>query len=336
LLLGWRTMDDATLKVIPLMPCVELNRSRSAKRAAAQAFAYIGDGLTLEAFRTYAQRFDFGSIKPDQVVLHNTANPDATWAPMNADERIKWDRNEQTLSLSGIYTKRREQLNAIMRYYRDTLHWTAGPHLFVDDRWLWLFTPMDTIGVHAKEGNSYHDTTGRLHYTIGIEVVGWYGKVGWPASIQAQLRGAVQVLRDVLGTFQIVYKHAPTHTPAAHQGSIAFHRDYNKPECPGALITPEYAIPILAATPADPLKLRTLPGPNGTTFYCGEGFYQFYNVPGRGFGLFGYALSDERPTTDALGEACTIMQLERACMKFKNGRVELALLHEVATQGWAP
>ena len=241
---------------LPLMPCVERNVQRAV--LAAPRFAYLGTPLTLAEFVSYLASYDFGSIAPDQVVLHNTANPDASWAPLGTSDAAWWDRDEAGMSLTAIRNKRNKQLDAIKAYYV-SLGWDAGPHLFIDERWIWLFTPLNTVGVHAKEGNSYRDSAGKLHYTIGCEFVGWFGKRGWPASMQALARGAVQALRAQIKTFDIVYKPAPPHTPAAHQGSVAFHRDYNKPACPGAVITPAYAIPILSAPPppvADPWPAR--------------------------------------------------------------------------------
>lgn len=325
------THTDSAILPIPFLPCVDANDAPTPTVLAAEPFAYIGQGLSLDAFRTYVQSYTFGSVPPDQLVLHNTANPDASWAPLNGDPRIKWDRDEAGLTAAQIYAKRRKQLDGVRDYYI-SLGWQAGPHLFVDDRLIWLFTPMDTIGVHAKEGNSYHDAAGHLHYTIGIEVVGWYGTVGWPAPIQTLLRGAVQCLRDVLGTFQIVYKAAPLHSPARHQGSIAFHRDYNKPECPGAIITPAYAIPILAATPpADPLRARTIPGPpSERAYFCSIDTANLYAARG-GFAALGYALADEAWTTGQNEQPCRLLMCERA--DIKDGR-EFALLSEVAAQGW--
>lgn len=241
---------------MPLLPCLEPNDQPRAATLAEPAFAYDGRPLTLEEFSDYLATYDFGRVPPDQVCLHNTANPDASWAPLGTSTATWWDRDEARMTLTTIRNKRQRQLDAIQRYYV-SLGWNAGPHLFIDDRWVWLFTPLDTIGIHAKEGNSYRDSAGRLHYSIGIEVIGWYGKVVWPPAIQVMVRGAVQALQKRLGTFQIVYKAAPAHQPAAHQGSISFHYNYNKPECPGVKITPEFAIGVLKAPasppPADPL-----------------------------------------------------------------------------------
>lgn len=333
--------DQTTLKAIPFLPCVEPSDadtpavlSAEDTAIAANGFAYLGIGMGLDAFRTYARAYDYGPIPPDQLVIHNTANPDATWAPLNADPRIKWDRDEAHLIGPQVYEKRRRQLAAVRDYYI-SLGWSAGPHLFVDDRCIWLFTPMNTIGVHAKEGNSYHDAQGKLHYTLGIEVVGWYGKVGWPSAIQVLLRGAVQTLRDVLGTFQIVYKAAPAHQPAAHQGSIAFHRDYNKPECPGGIITPAYALPILATPPppTDPLRARKLvgPPPAHAPVWCSVEAANFYVLRG-GLTHCGYPLRDEFRDPSL---ACTVLVCERVVIKTSEAfGVEQALIQEAVREGW--
>ena len=221
------------------------------------AFRYIGKGLTGPEFAAYAQSYNFGSVPPDQLIIHNTYIPDASWAPVSANQSTWWDRNESGLTISQIYAKRQQQLDAVMRYYRDTYGWDRGPHLFIDNIWIWLFTPMYDIGIHAKEGNSYRDGRGHLHYSLGIETVGHFATHGWPSGMQQLLRVAVQALRRRLQTFEIVYKSAPHHHPELHQGSIAFHNDYNKAACPGGYITPAYAIPILSSevsAPAPVLK----------------------------------------------------------------------------------
>jgi hypothetical protein len=207
-------------------------------------FRYDGRGLTGPEFKAYVASYDFGMVPPDQLVFHNTYLPDASWAPVSANQPTWWDRAEAGLSLAQIYAKRKAQLDAIMRYYRDTYGWDRGPHLFVDDLWIWLFTPMYDIGIHAAEGNSYRDSRGKLHYSLGIETVGYFASHGWPAPMQALLRTAVGALAKRL-KIALVYKQAPLHRPELHQGSIAFHRDYNKAACPGSVITPAYAIDAL-------------------------------------------------------------------------------------------
>ncbi len=207
-------------------------------------FAYIGEAKTGQEFIEYIQGYNFGSVPPSFVVIHNTAIPDASWAPLGGNPKTKWDRNEDGLSNDQIKAKRRPQLDNIKNYYAG-LGWTSGPHLFIDERWIWLFTPLYDIGTHAKAGNSYRDSSGALHYSIGIETVGWFQHRGWPTTMQQLLRIAVQTIRSKLGTYEILYASAPLNRPDLHDHSISFHCDYNKPECPGAVITPDYAIPIL-------------------------------------------------------------------------------------------
>lgn len=194
-------------------------------------FSYIGQGFSIEEFEAYVLTYDFGSILPDFLVIHHTANPAASWAPSAGTPN--WDANEADLSAAAIKAKRKKQLDAIMRYYRDTLHWTAGPHLFIDDRFIWLFTPMRDIGVHAAAGNSFHDPAGLLHYSLGVEVVGNYTAHLWPTIIQHMVGRAVIALQRRLKTFDLIYRPTPRNRPDLHAGSIALHSDFNKPECPG-------------------------------------------------------------------------------------------------------
>lgn len=283
-------------------------------------FAYIGQGLTIEQFEQYVSSYDFGSIPPDFVVLHHTAIPSTHTArhPTGA----VWDANETGLTIEQIEAKRRGQLDSLMRYYRDTLGWTAGPHLFIDEKWVWLMTPMSDVGIHAKSGNSFHDTKGRLHYSIGIEVLGYYEHVTWPKPVEALVGRAIVALQRKLRTFTLDYRAGPRDTPAAHIGSICSHRDFNKPGCPGRAISEAYYIGVLrraamrGTTPAPaPVPSWTIQGID-RAYSCGEGFYRLYNEQG-GLYTFGYPLSDEFQGLDSQGEACAFMKFEQSVFKFK-------------------
>jgi hypothetical protein len=197
-------------------------------------FKYIGAGLTVDQFATYVKTYHFGSVPPDYVVLHHTAVP-STLAARYPTGAV-WDANETTLTAAQIYDKRQKQLGRLRDYYA-SMGWTAGPHLFVDERWIWLFTPMYDVGIHAAQGNSYHDSGGHLHYSIGIEVIGYYEKVKWPMNVARNVAMAVALLKQRLGTFDYVDK------PWA--GGVGAHRMYNKPSCPGAAIQSAYYMPIL-------------------------------------------------------------------------------------------
>lgn len=201
-----------------------------------QRFLYLGQGLTAPEFAAYVETYDFGAIPPDYVVLHHTANPCTHWAQYPGGS--VWDANEGGLSAEQIKARRLGKLTAIKEYYRTnpSYFWDRGPHLFIDDQYIWLFTPMRHVGIHAAEGNSITQG-GRLHYSIGIEVVGYYENVQWPEPVQHLVGHAVAVLKRRLGTFDLRY--------TKFAGGISSHRDYNKPQCPGKAITEDFYIRVL-------------------------------------------------------------------------------------------
>jgi hypothetical protein len=226
-----------------------------------EAFLFIGEGLTAGEFADYVRDYDFGTIPPDYVVLHHTAIPSTRQARYPTGG--VWDDNETGLSEAQIKARRQAMLHGIKNVYACRPGWDRGPHLFIDDRYIWLFSPMREVGIHAAQGNSYHDAGG-LHYSIGIEVVGYYEKVHWPEPIERMVGHAVAVLKRHLGTFDLHYQ------PRA--GAISSHRDYNKPTCPGAAISNQYYIQVLQggwsalgqAVPASP-RLAPAPAPAPTS-----------------------------------------------------------------------
>ncbi len=202
----------------------------------AEEFLYIGRGLTADEFSDYVRDYDFGTIPPDFVVLHHTAIPSASWAPYPTGSR--WDAGDGGLPPEQIKQRRLKKLNAIKEFYRVDRGWDRGPHLFVDDRFIWLFTPMRETGIHAKQGNSYRDAGG-LHYSIGIEVIGYFEDVQWPEPVAQLVGHTVAVLHRRLGTFELRY--------GRNAGALSSHRDYNKPACPGKAITEQYYVDVIKA-----------------------------------------------------------------------------------------
>lgn len=220
------------------------------------AFAYDGRGFTAPEFSAFVADYNFGTIPPDFIVLHHTAKPTL------AD----WTDAEAGLNESQIRAKRKDLLDGLMRYYHENNGWRAGPHLFIDDRYIWVFTPMREFGIHAMWGNS-HNNGGTTHYSIGIEVIGNYSQQQWPAPVARLVGHAVAVLKQRLGTFELRYMY-PDGSPGRKQtgtdqrgnplwaclhpqklawGGISSHRDYNKPECPGHAITESYYMGVLQA-----------------------------------------------------------------------------------------
>ena len=213
---------------------------------APEQFLYLGTGLTAAQFAAYVPSYAFGRIPPDYLILHHTAIP-STLAARSPSGAV-WDSGETTLTGNQIYAKRKKQLDALKTYYHQTLDWDRGPHLFIDERWIWLFTPMSAVGIHAKEGNSYTDPNGKLHYSIGIEVLGYYEHVVWPAAVAANVAAACQALRQRLN-IALEYRPGPLHTPIAHARSLSSHRDYNKPGCPGKASSEAYCTQAVQAAP---------------------------------------------------------------------------------------
>lgn len=203
-------------------------------------FAYIGEAHTTESFASYCARYNFGPTPPDYIVLHHTAIP-STLAARYPSGAV-WDANESGLSRDQIKTKRLRQLGKVRDYYRDVKGWDRGPHIWVDDLWIYLFTPMFDVGIHAALGNSYRSRDRKLHYSIGIEAVGYYEHVRWPETVARNVGMALAILRRRLGTFALVYRPGPRNTPQAHVGSLSSHRDYNKPQCPGSAITEAFYV----------------------------------------------------------------------------------------------
>ncbi|GAA5528364.1 N-acetylmuramoyl-L-alanine amidase [Herpetosiphon gulosus] len=195
-------------------------------------FLYIGQGLKADEFTHYVDTYNFGAVPPNFVVLHHTAVPSTAAAPYPSGWR--WDNQEAGLSEGQIYRKRLKQLETLREYYRTSAGWDRGPHLFIDETWIWLFTPMYDQGIHAAQGNGYRDSKGTLQYSIGIEVCGYFEKMQWSAPVAALVGHAVAVLKRKLNSFEIRYQK--------FGGGISSHRDYNKPSCPGAAITESYYI----------------------------------------------------------------------------------------------
>ena len=199
-----------------------------------EEFLFIGEALTADQFTAYVRDYDFGPFPHDFVVLHHTANPSTQHARYSSG--LVWDAGEAGLTESQIKQKRLRSLTGIKEFYRRDRGWDRGPHLFVDERWIWLFTPMFHTGIHAVGANYYRDAAG-FHYSIAIEVVGYYERVRWPDPVANLVGHVVAVLRQRLGTFDL------RHQPRA--GAVSSHRDYNKPQCPGAAITEGYYLGVL-------------------------------------------------------------------------------------------
>jgi hypothetical protein len=130
---------------------------------------WIGQAFTPADFIEYvgAQRWE--SWRPNFCVVHNTQSPTLA----------RWHE-----------TGGKRQMDALERYYRDEQHWSAGPHLFIDDAVVWVGTPLTVPGVHSPSWNGV---------SWGVETVGDYDRERWLPAIAQNLASALATLHDAIG-----------------------------------------------------------------------------------------------------------------------------------------
>lgn len=239
----------------------------------------LGTKLSLEEFKKYVAVYNFGSIKPWSLVIHHT------WSPTKA----QW---QGAKSIQGLKT------------YYESQGWSAGPHLFIAEDGLWLFTPMKDVGIHSGEGNAtWLSSIGRktlgfakpwggrlLGYSIGIEVVGDYDAEKWSGETYKNAIGAIKCLKESLGI--------------TNEG-VYFHRDFSKKSCPGWAITKEWLgqqlVPPPPVLPNDPTsKLIQVAGKPAIYAWTGQKRFQVPDMPTLNFlfpGVTVELVSEEKMAT---------------------------------------
>lgn len=164
----------------------------------------INQRLTLQQFQEYVRGFSFNPNNPNKLVIHHT------WRPT----KDGW-QGERTMG-------------GLKRYYEGK-GWTSGPHLFIAEDGIWLFTPMNKIGIHAGSLNLN---------SIGIEVVGDYDREVWSGNTKSNALGTIKILMNRLGLTN---------------NEIYFHRDVSSKSCPGHAITKEWLFAELKSTRLFPM-----------------------------------------------------------------------------------
>lgn len=133
----------------------------------------IGQNFTPEGFRDYVAGLAWDAWRPEFIVLHNTGVPTLAQRPDGLTE---------------------DHIQGLVSYYRDDQGWSAGPHLFIDDRQIWVFTPLTTPGVHSPSWN-------RL--ALGVEMLGDYDREdfnsGRGLAVQQNAVAAIAILSAALG-----------------------------------------------------------------------------------------------------------------------------------------
>lgn len=122
----------------------------------------VGKGFTSADFIDYVFQIKMGVWHPNFVVLHNTYMPKLSqWHSVPGEQRMK----------------------NLEVYYRDQQKWSGGPHLFVADDLIWVFTPLTMPGVHSPSWNQI---------SWGVEMVGDYDTE--PFTIQDNVIAALATL----------------------------------------------------------------------------------------------------------------------------------------------
>jgi hypothetical protein len=133
----------------------------------------VGQRFDPEAFDAYCHGLAWLGWRPSLVVLHNTYAPTLAQRPQG-------------------FT--REHIRNLENYYKNELGWKAGPHLFIDDNGIWVFTFLTVSGVHSPIWNKT---------SLGVEMLGNYEvepfNEGRGRKVQSLTVKALATLHAVLG-----------------------------------------------------------------------------------------------------------------------------------------
>jgi hypothetical protein len=136
----------------------------------------IGQSFSPGDFHSYVSTVRFDTWRPQFVVLHNTAVPKLSdWHSVPGETRMRNLEN----------------------YYRDVQRWSAGPHLFVADDLIWVFTPLNVSGVHSPSWNSI---------SWGVEMVGDYQVETFSPAVKRNAVSALATLHAAVGVDPMTLK----------------------------------------------------------------------------------------------------------------------------------
>lgn len=155
----------------------------------------VARGFTAPEFSEYVSTIRFAGWAPDFIVLHNTQIPTlAEWHKRPGAERMK----------------------TLAAYYRDEKKWSAGPHLFVADDLIWVFTPLTVPGVHAPSWNAV---------SWGVETVGDFEKETLSAAHFELLVAALLPLHRLAGLATPTIRLHKEDPKTTHTGCPGRHLD---------------------------------------------------------------------------------------------------------------
>lgn len=133
----------------------------------------VGISLSADDFDSYCHALSWTQWRPSFIALHNTASPSLAQRPKGLTKT---------------------HIDNLEDYYRNQKGWSAGPHLFIDDNQIWVFTPLTVSGVHSPSWNKI---------ALGIEMLGDYASESFTSGrglkVQKNAVAGVATLSAVLG-----------------------------------------------------------------------------------------------------------------------------------------
>jgi len=135
-----------------------------------------------------------------------------------------------------------QRMRNLEAYYRDTQHWSAGPHLFVADDLIWVFTPLDMPGVHSPSWNAI---------SWGVELVGDYSVEKLGAAVPTNASSALASLQALAGIDPETLKLHKEDAKTTHKN------------CPGSYIVKSDMITLVSAALLDDFPGDHTPGVPG-------------------------------------------------------------------------
>jgi hypothetical protein len=128
----------------------------------------VGVRFSPAEFDDYVAQLNFSAWRPQFVVVHHTGVPSLATKPLG-------------------YTL--VEMQNLVHEYRDIRGWSAGPHCFIDQNGLWVFTPLTTSGTHSPSWNEV---------SWGVETLGDYGTELFTDPIHAHLVACLATLHAVV------------------------------------------------------------------------------------------------------------------------------------------
>mgnify|MGYP000910614217 CR=1 FL=1 len=185
----------------------------------AHAHAYDGGGgvikeapmvidgrcLTIDEFVDHVDALTFPLGLPNRIFLHHT------WRPT----RETWNGLSTILGMKAYYERQR-WVDEQGRWHEG---WTAGPHVFVADDGIWLFSDLnyDGVGVAGHNRDSLH-----------IEMVGNFDAALPDGPMWTNTVAVLGALHERIGL---------------PPEKLNFHRDFSTKTCPGLQVQKAWVIP---------------------------------------------------------------------------------------------